>query len=80
MSLLHVAKMKHFVSSLIGTQILGELLGTMNDPSIVYIHGLPNCVVIENIWPILMDRSRDGVNKELEPQLDFSNSSNLVFH
>jgi hypothetical protein len=80
MSLLHVAKMEHFGSSLIGTQIPGELVGTMNDPSIVFIYGLPNCIVIENTWPVLMDRSRDDVNKELEPQLDFSNSSNLVFH
>lgn len=50
MSLSHVAEMEQYGSSPIDIQILGDFVGTMNDPSVVDIHGLPNCVVLESIW------------------------------
>jgi hypothetical protein len=45
--------------------------GTMNDLYVVYIHGLPNCIVLHAKWPYLVERFNKDAKPPLHPTHDF---------
>lgn len=52
MSSLSLVDLEQFGYSLIGTKMPIEYVGTMNDPLVVYMFGLPNCIIVKilSLW------------------------------